>query len=135
MWARELGDDLYELHNSPFYAYDLNYLDVVYAVAADPNHKLLVHRVERRSGHRTLRVQFADATPKLQRDLHLKDLDKFSVAWEGADQTLSSLDISEPGNYQPVCDHLWEWEKLGLLEYETCEARVPGSFDAAPKDS
>jgi hypothetical protein len=28
-----------------------------------------------------------------------------------------------------VCDQLWAWEQEGLLEYETCEARVPGSFD------
>jgi hypothetical protein len=55
MWARPLGGDLYELHNSPFYAYDFNYLDVVYAVSGNPDHKRLIIRVERRSGHRALR--------------------------------------------------------------------------------
>ena len=135
MWARDLGDDLYELHNTPFYAYDLNYLDVVYAVSDDPNRKPLIQRVERRSGHRTLRVVFDNSIPAPQRPIQLKALDKFGVTWEGSNATLFALDIADSGNYQAVCDQLWEWENAGILGYETCEARVLGSFDAEPEHS
>lgn len=135
MWARPLGSDLYELENSPFYAYDLNYRDVVYAVADDPRHKPIVRRVERRSGRRTLRVVFLEHVSEPQRTLLLKGLDRFGVTWEGADARLFSLDIPSEPQYQAVCDQLWTWEQEGLLEYETCEARMPGSFDAAPHAS
>jgi hypothetical protein len=135
MWARPVGNDLYELENSAFYAYDLNYRDVVCAVADDPRHKPIVRRVERRSGHRTLRVLFLKQVSDPQRTLLLKGLDRFGVTWEGADGRLFSLDIPAESHYQPVCDQLWAWEEAGLLEYESCEARVPGSFDDAPQGS
>lgn len=132
MWARPLGNDLYELHNSPFHAYDLNFLDVVYAVSEDPNHKPVVRRVERRSGHRTLRVLFPKLVSNSQRDMLLKGLDRFGVTWEGSDGRLFSLDIPTESQYQAVCDQLWAWEQAGFLEYETCEARMPGGFDDPP---
>ena len=135
MWARPLGDGLFELDNSPFYAYDLNYKDVVYAVAMHPDQKPLVRRVERRGGHRTLRARFGDNVPKPHRALLLKGLDRHGVTWEGADHRLFSLDIPPEGNYKAVCDQLWQWEQEGLLEYETCEARVEGSFDDVPHGS
>ena len=54
---------------------------------------------------------------------------------EGADHKLFSLTIPVDGNYEETCDQLWEWEKAGLLEYETCEAQVEGGFDVEPEDS
>lgn len=132
MWARPLGNDLYELHNSPFHAYGLNYLDVVLAISEDPNRKPIVRRVERRSGHRTLRILFTKHVSNPQRDILLKGLDRFGVTWEGSEGRLFSLDIPDDSQYQPVCDQLWAWEQAALLEYETCEARMPGSFDDRP---
>jgi hypothetical protein len=135
MWARALGGDLYELHNSPFSAYDLNYLDVVVAISVDPDKKPQVRSIDRRSGHRTLRFIFKSDTDREARDRMLAELGSIGTTYEGSNYTLFSLDIPPDQNYQAVCDKLWEWEQSGLLEYETCEARVPGSFDGAPKDS
>ena len=59
MWAVDLGDDLYEIRNVPFYAYNLNVGDVVFATADSPDLKPEVRRVVRRSGHRTMRLFFA----------------------------------------------------------------------------
>jgi hypothetical protein len=134
MWARAVGGDHFELHNSPFYAYDLNYLDVVVAVADDPNHKPLIQRVARRSGHRTLRVIFKPSVRSAQRELLLKGLDRHGVTWEGATRNLFALDIPPEGGYQATCNQLWAWEQEGLLEYETCEARVLEGFDDAPEE-
>jgi hypothetical protein len=66
MWARPLGDDLYELQNVPFYAYGLNYLDIVYAVAASPDLKPEIQSVRRPSGHRTLHVMVGECVPEDQ---------------------------------------------------------------------
>jgi hypothetical protein len=135
MWARPLGDDLYELHNSPFSAYDLNYLDVVVALPAEPDLKPQISRIERRSGHKTLRLIFKAETMRPERDKILAKINDLGATYENADSTLYSLDIPRIENYQPLCDQLWSWEQSGALEYETCEARVPGSFDAAPEHS
>jgi hypothetical protein len=132
MWARALGDDLFELHNSPFYAYDLNYLDIVRAITDGRESKPLVKEVVRRSGHRTLRVLFLTDTVESQRLLLLKGLNRFGVTWEGSDRKLFSLDVPPNGDYQATCNQLGEWEQAGHLEYETCEARSAGTFDDLP---
>ena len=49
MWAKALGDDLYELRNSPFFAYDLNFLDIVRAIPQRPDLKPSIKAVVRRS--------------------------------------------------------------------------------------
>ena len=134
MWARSLGNDLYELRNSPFSAYDLNYLDVVFAMSSEPGLKPQISRIERRSGHKTLRLIFMAATGRLERDKILVRINELGATYENANSTLYSLDIPPTENYQSLCDELWNLEESGSLEYETCEARVPGSFDAAPTD-
>lgn len=91
MWARPLGDDLYELHNSPFSAYDLNYLDVVVAVSAEPHLKPQICRIERRSGHRTLRLIFKATTERPERDKILSKINDLGATYENADSTLYSL--------------------------------------------
>ena len=131
-WARPLGNDRYELHNVPFHAYDLNFLDVVEAVAATTDLKPEIRRVVRRSGHRTLRVIFPASTPEEDRVPLLESLGDLQASFEGANETLFALDIKPSGNYQAVRDRLDVWEKEGLLDYETCEARVEGSFDDEP---
>ncbi len=134
MWARPLGNDLYELHNSPFSAYDLNYLDVVVALSTAPQLKPQISRVERRSGHKTLRLIFMAETDRTLRDEILAKINELGATYENANSTLYSLDISRIEDYQPLCEQLWRWEQSGALNYETCEARVPGSFDGTPED-
>ena len=36
MWAERLGGDRFRIHNTPFYAFDASYLDVVVAVPETP---------------------------------------------------------------------------------------------------
>lgn len=134
MWARPLGDDAYELQNVPFHAYDLNYLDVVEAVAASPDRKPSVIRVVRRSGHRTLRLVFKESTPDPDRVPLLESLKTLGASLEGADRKYFALDIEPAGDYAAVRTRLDEWTSQGILDYETCEARVEGSFDDKPSD-
>jgi hypothetical protein len=135
MWARPLGGDLYEIHNSPFSAYDLNYLDVVVAISADPDLKPQITRIERRGGHKTLRIIFKTTTERTVRSKILERINELGATYENADSKLYSLDIPRIENYQPLCDQLWSWEQSGALEYETCEARVSGSFDDSPEQA
>src|SRR3954469_2155401 len=74
IWARPMGGDLYEVDNIPFYAYGLNVGDVVRAIAEAPHMKPVVNGIERASGHRTLRVRFAESTAEPERMLMLRGL-------------------------------------------------------------
>jgi hypothetical protein len=93
MWARALWNDLYELDNSPFCAYGLNYKDVVLAIAESPSQKPRVLRIERRGGHRTLRFRFPDKVDRPERDRILEKLTGMGTSFEGDDYRFFSLDV------------------------------------------
>jgi hypothetical protein len=130
MWALPLGADLFELRNTPFYAYDLNFLDVVKAVPASPEEKPSVLAIARRGGHQTLRVFFKEGIEEPERVQVLDDLRRFGVSYEGCSPRYFSLDVAPKGDVAGLRAHLEELEDT--LAYETCEARSPGSFDDLP---
>ena len=132
MWARELGANRYRIENVPFYAYDLNFYDVVEARALAPDEKPSVLRVVERSGHTTLRVMFDDAVPEPRMLELLAALAPLAVSYERCGERYFALDLEPEASVDAVRDQLDVWEAEGTLEYETCEARVPGSFDSAP---
>jgi hypothetical protein len=107
MWARALGDDLYELRNSPFCAYGLNYRDVVLAKAESPSEKPRIRHVERSSGHRTLRFRFAAEVSRSDRDTMLAQLNKLGTTFEGHEYRFFSLDVPPVADYQAVCNQLF----------------------------
>jgi hypothetical protein len=133
MWAKSLGNDLYEIRNIPFYAYGLNFSDVVRAVQPAPDKKPVVAELVRSSGHRTLRVSFSDSLPESDRPDLLHSLKELKAFYEGANKRFFAIDVEPEGDYGAVCDRLSDWEAQGLLEYETCEERVTGKFDDIPK--
>ena len=60
-------------------------------------------------------------------------LSTMKATFEGKSRIFFALDIAPDGDYDAVCDWLSAWENDGVLEYETCEARVAGSFDDGPQ--
>jgi hypothetical protein len=122
LWARKVEGDLYVLESVPFFAYGLAYRDVV-RVRATP----IVREVVRRSGHTTLRVVFRrDGEPRERR---LRLLSELGVSFESWDDSFFALDVAPNADVDAVLDRL-EWlEKRDILGFETCEARLPGSFD------
>ena len=132
MWALDLGGDLYELRNVPFHAYDLNFGDVVKATADDPELKPEIREVVRRSGHATLRVFFSGVLEAPARLALLESLAPLKASYEGATEKLYALDLEPEADIQNVRSQLDNWEQQGWLGYETCEARLAGSFDDAP---
>ncbi len=132
LWARALGDDRYEIRNVPFYVYDLNFHDVVEARSAAPDLKPSVLRVLERSGHRTMRLFFQDGVPEGELLRRLHSLQDLHVSFERCSTRYVALDLEPEANSEAVRHRLEAWTREGVLEYETCEARVPGSFDDAP---
>jgi hypothetical protein len=135
MWAVDLGDDLYEIRNVPFYAYNLNFGDVVFATADSPDLKPEVRRVVRRSGNRTMRLFFARDKAEGSALELLASLKPLAVSFEGATDRYFALDLELTADVDAIRALLDEWVSQGLAEYETCEERAPGSFDALPEPS
>jgi hypothetical protein len=132
MWALQVGEELYELRNVPFHAYDLNFGDIVRATADGPELKPEIREVVKRSGNRTLRVFFSDILERQARLALLESLAPLAVSYEGATERLYALDLEPEADVTRVRGELDGWAEKGWLAYETCEARVAGGFDDAP---
>jgi hypothetical protein len=117
-WAEPLGGDLYRLRNTPFYAFDLNFLDVVRAVSQEPDAVPTVVSVQRRSGHKTLRVLFAETTSESNVNAALGRLNDAAVNHERAWGRFYALDVRPEADYPAICTWLWELEEAGRLHYE-----------------
>ena len=133
LWARDLGGDQYEIDNVPFYAYGLNYRDVVRAVADDPSLKPRVKAVIQKSGHRTLRIIFPGDLNEDEQQPYLDQIRTFGASLERAHTTYLAIDIPPEGSYEELAMYLASLERREVLSYETCEEQVPGGFDAEPE--
>jgi len=133
LWAKPLGGDLYEIHNIPFCAYGLNCKDVVRATAASPDLKPEIREIVRRSGNRTLRLFFIadEPDPQAQRPC-LAELEAMDAWVERANPRVVCVNANPTADYAGICEYLAKLEAAGVLEYETCEERSPGSFDDLP---
>ncbi|HEV8589469.1 MAG TPA: DUF4265 domain-containing protein [Pyrinomonadaceae bacterium] len=134
LWALPLGNDLYEIRNTPFHAYGINWGDVVRATEDDPTLKPEVREVVRPSGNKTLRVIFDGALSQEEQDAILSSLEHLDLSWERANDHYVAIDVHPNADYHAIRDKLAEFENTGVLGYETCEARVEGSFDDSPSD-
>ena len=131
-WAQPLGNDRYRLENVPFCAYDLNFGDVVLATADSEELKPEIGAVVERSGHQTLRISFCDQLSREAQEPIIAALQALGGELERANGQFLAIDIPPGVSVDALRDALDEQVDAGTLEYETCEARVPGSFDAAP---
>ncbi len=131
-WARPLGNDLYELQNVPFCAYGLNFGDIVRAVPASPERKPEITEVVERSGNETLRVSFS--VEREQQAPFIEGLQALGAEAERANATFVALNVPRGVDLDALLSHLDALEEDGVLHFETCEERVPGSFDDRPQD-
>ena len=134
LWALPMGEDLYEIRNTPFHAYGLNWGDIVRAHSDDPGLKPEVREVVAPSGNKTLRVFFDRQLSREEQDAILSSLQPLDVSCERADGRYVAIDVHPEADYQAVCDRIMELEQEGTLSYETCEARQPGSFDGVASE-
>jgi hypothetical protein len=132
IWALPLGEDLYEIRNTPFYAYAINWGDIVKA-PEDDDQIPEVQEVLKTSGHETFRILFDSKLDQEAQESILSSLQSLDLSWERCNDCYVALDLHVGTNYDAVCDRLSELKREEILSYETCEARVPGGFDALPQ--
>jgi hypothetical protein len=127
LWAKPLGENQYRIENIPFYAYGLNYFDVVFAMSKSEDTIPEIQTLVSRSGHKTIRLFFPDGTSDDERD---RILDEIGLSYEGINSFHFALDIEPNRDFQKIFDHLSTLEERKVIKgFETCEARVEGSFD------
>lgn len=134
-WATPLGNDLFKLENVPFYAYGLNFHDVVKATSDSGDFIPEIRELVELSGHRTFRVFFDKNVDRKKQEEVLNSMQDLTISYERCDERYFSLDMQPEGNYQAVFDRLDELERENILCFETCEARIEGSFDDLAEDS
>jgi hypothetical protein len=132
-WASSLGNDLYKLENVPFYAYGLNFHDIVKATHENDNDIPEIREIIELSGHRTFRVFFDKDIARIEQEEYLEELRDLTISYERANDIFFSLDMQPEGNYQLVFDRLSELEEKNILGFETCESRTENSFDDLPE--
>jgi hypothetical protein len=116
MWSVKVGEDLYEVRNSPWHTTEINYLDVVRAIAPAEDKNPVVTEVFHRGGHRTIHVVFLEdgATKKDEIIAHLKSL---GTTYECAHSTLYAFDLEPEVDFDPIADYLAECEAEGWLSF------------------
>jgi hypothetical protein len=125
LWAQPLGNSLYRLDNTPWYAYGVSWRDVVEATPQDGGFPLFT-RVVDKSGYRTVRVIVRD-------DAELEQLKAGVLAlgctFEGAWSKLISIDVPAEASLEAVRDFLidgrFQWEHADPT-YEEYQARTAG---------
>jgi len=107
LWAIPLGNDLYRLDNSPFYAYGVSWQDTVLAPFDPAEQFPTFQTVVKRSGNRTIRVILE---PRLEAgnesDVLLKGLIDLGCSYEGANPRYVSINIPPEVGLQQIREYL-----------------------------
>jgi hypothetical protein len=116
VWSVQVGEDLYEVRNSPWYSMDINFLDIVRAISPAEDKKPVVKEVFRRSGHRTIRVLILNEglTEKDGIFVRLKTL---GATYENANGAMFALDLKPEVDFDLIANYLGECETKRWLEY------------------
>jgi hypothetical protein len=115
LWTIRLGEDLYEVRNSPWHTLEINFCDVVRAVAPDESKKPVFVEVVRRGGHRSIHIIFF-AMGMEMKDKVLGQVNTLGGTYEGSDGELFAIDLEPDINFDAVADYLLECEEKGWLD-------------------
>jgi hypothetical protein len=118
-WAKPLGEDLYELRNTPWYAYDINWGDVVRCDGMSDAGHPIVREIVEVGGHQTLRVFFAQGASEADRERVLAQLNALGATYENSGNKLYSVDLEPEVAVEPVLDFLALEEEHEILDWET----------------
>lgn len=105
MWAKPVGENLYELQNSPWHARNVNWLDVVKAIADNDNEWPKFVKVHRRSGHRTIHLFILESAESRKQEI-LDECNRLGSTYENADGHMYALDFEPKVDIEPTIKYL-----------------------------
>lgn len=112
-WAEDLGDGLYKLKNSPFYAYGVSYDDVLKCASKyQDDDRRYFERVVEKSGHRTLRIIFDESVKESDRSMAILDyLSSMECGYEGfGGEKFFVINVQPQCDFEAVCEYLIDQE-------------------------
>jgi Domain of unknown function (DUF4265) len=123
LWAEPLGTGRFRLESTPFFAYGLSHGDLV--EAREEGEMPRFAAVERKSGHRTLRVALDD-----RRDLDEPEIQKFldellasGCTYEAMPPKVVALDVPPEVDVAGVVERLQAQLRGGVLVWEWADPR------------
>ena len=120
LWAVALGDNLFRLDNSPFYAYGVSWQDVVEAREESEGFYEFVRVVEK-SGNRTVRIIFQQFSGNhAQGKQILNDIKNLGCSFEGVNSKLISINIPSAADFDVVINYL---SQRSDLDWEYADPR------------
>jgi hypothetical protein len=119
LWATPLGDNLFRLENSPFYAQGYSFLDVVFA-EFDPEQGFpVVREVVRKSGHSTYAFRVENGVESNGTfSVYWEPLENIGCSFEGADNVLLSVDVPAETNIHEAYRLMQVGEDAGAWEFQ-----------------
>lgn len=114
-WTIQVDPDLYEVRNSPFHTLEVNFLDVVGAIAPSEDKHPVFTKVFKRSGHRSIQIVFLSESKEIKREV-LTGIMGLGASYEGANNTLFAIDLSPQVSFDAVANYLQERQDRGQLE-------------------
>ena len=117
LWARQIGDNRFEVCCIPFFVYDLALADEVETTDLDGK-EYVVSSVLNQSGRFTFRAWFS---PNVPRDVIIEEITSLGYLieerWPGS--RLIAIDAADYEKAQALADLLHLKELSGVLKYET----------------
>jgi hypothetical protein len=127
LWAIPLGNDRYQLDNSPFYAYGVSWQDVILAPYNKQEGFPTFQSVLEASGNRTVRVFFEPpVAPGNSSDQVLQGLVALGCSYEGANRKYISVNIPPGVELQQVRSYLIKQEAQWEHADPTYDSLFPG---------
>ena len=131
-WTTKVGKDLYRIENSPFYAYSLSWLDVVYAPYSEDEERPTFQKVVEKSGHRTVRIKFDPPVSEGNHSMEkLQGLVDLGCSYEGANPSYICVDIPPEVDFGSIRNYLIEKDLYFEYADPTYEELFPDGDDAA----
>jgi hypothetical protein len=132
LWAFELGNDVYKLDNSPFFAYGVSYQDEILAKPRRPGEIPEMIRIHKKSGNRTIRIAGDKKTGRDRiGEKVLNDILALECSYEGASRRYVSVNIPPEADLEKVVDYLIEhnqfWEYADPTFEEVHKGRSAGT--------
>jgi len=118
IWAEMLGDNLYKLKNSPFFADSISYDDVVFAVETENNDGLLFKSVRQRSTNSTYRIMLAGDTTRDEFNEMVQPLVNIGCTYSGYKDYQFALNVPATVEIEYADEILKKGEQDGYWFYE-----------------
>lgn len=134
LWAEHLGDDTYQLDNSPWFAYGVSWKDVVRAIPTIEGDNMPdFQEIVRKSGHRTIRLILEDDSTRQER---LEGLLRLGCTYEGSNGSYFGIDIPPAADFKTVCEYLTsmneEWEHADPTYHDLYLEKTEAQQDVPP---